>query len=103
MTEKVEAQKELKEKPKPKSIWSVEEKKLMGEKYGCELLIEAGDNDQINDRKLPTDTMISLVRMVFRRLIMVMELLIQDSGDTRLLKERRGERDEGRTTPSPNQ
>ena len=42
---------ELKEKPKPKSLWSVEEKKLMGEKYGCELLIEAGDNDQINDKK----------------------------------------------------
>ena len=58
MTEKVEAQKELKEKPKPKSLWSVEEKKLMGERYGCQLITEACDNDQVNERQCPTDTMI---------------------------------------------
>ena len=58
MTEKVEAEKELKEKPqKPKSVWSAEERKLIPS-YGCQLLVEAADKEQLEDRKLPTDTMI---------------------------------------------
>ena len=58
MTEKVEAEKEVKEKPeKPKSVWSAEEKKLISQ-YGCQLLIEDADKDQQHDKKFPTDTMI---------------------------------------------
>ena len=58
MTEEVKTEKELKEKPKPKSLWSVEEKKLMSEKYGCQLISEACDNDQVYEKQCPTDTMI---------------------------------------------
>ena len=58
MTEKVEAEKELKEKPqKPKSVWSAEEKKLISS-YGCQLLVEDADGDQLEDRKFPTDTVV---------------------------------------------
>ena len=58
MTEKVEAPKELKEKPtKPSSAWSSEEKKLIGT-YGCQLIYEDATQEQLVDRKVPTDTMI---------------------------------------------
>ena len=58
MTEKAEAEKELKEKPqKPKSAWSAEEKKLVSS-YGCQLLVENADKEQLEDKKFPTDTVI---------------------------------------------
>ncbi len=58
MTEKVEEQKELKEKPtKPSSAWSAEEKKLIGT-YGCQLIYEDATEEQLVDRKVPTDSMI---------------------------------------------
>ena len=58
MTEKVEEKKELKEKPtKPSSAWSAEEKKLIGT-YGCQLIYEDATQEQLVDRKVPTDTMI---------------------------------------------
>jgi hypothetical protein len=58
MTEKVEAQKELKEKPKPKSAWSSDEKKLIGTNYGCQLIAEDATDDQLKDKNYPTDTMV---------------------------------------------
>ena len=58
MTEKVEEKKELKEKPtKPSSAWSAEEKKLIGT-YGCQLIYENATEEQLIDRKVPTDSMI---------------------------------------------
>ena len=58
MTEKVEEKKELKEKPtKPSSAWSAEEKKLIGT-YGCQLIYEDATQEQLVDRKVPTDSMI---------------------------------------------
>ena len=61
MTEKVEAEKKLQEKPekpvKPKSAWSSDERKLISS-YGCQLIAEDATTDQIHDKKLPTDTMI---------------------------------------------
>ena len=58
MTEKVEEKKELKEKPtKPTSAWSAEEKKLIGT-YGCQLIYENATEEQLVDRKVPTDSMI---------------------------------------------
>ena len=58
MTEKVEEKKELKEKPtKPSSAWSAEEKKLIGT-YGCQLIYENATQEQLVDRKVPTDSMI---------------------------------------------
>ena len=58
MTEKVEEKKELKEKPtKPSSAWSSEEKKLIGT-YGCQLIYEDATQEQLVDRKVPTDSMI---------------------------------------------
>ena len=58
MTEKVEEKKELKEKPtKPSSARSAEEKKLIGT-YGCQLIYEDATQEQLVDRKVPTDTMI---------------------------------------------
>ena len=62
MTEKVETEKKLAEKPqkpeKPKkSIWSNEDKKLISS-YGCQLLAEDATNKQLLEKKLPTDTMI---------------------------------------------
>ena len=56
MTEKVETEKKLAEKPK-KSIWSNEDKKLISS-YGCQLLAEDATNKQLLEKKLPTDTMI---------------------------------------------
>tara|TARA_B100000287_G_C20090783_1_gene566371 strand:+ start:34 stop:390 length:357 start_codon:yes stop_codon:yes gene_type:complete len=56
MTEKVEAEKELKEKPK-KSLWTTEDKKNISN-YGCQLLVDDASQEQIQERKLPTDTMI---------------------------------------------
>tara|TARA_B100001996_G_scaffold318649_1_gene262267 strand:- start:772 stop:1131 length:360 start_codon:yes stop_codon:yes gene_type:complete len=57
MTEKVEEKKELKEKPTPKSVWSTEEKKLIGT-YGCQLLAEDATEEQLSDKKYPTDAMV---------------------------------------------
>ncbi len=52
------APKELKEKPtKPSSAWSAEEKKLVST-YGCQLIYEDATQEQLVDRKVPTDTMI---------------------------------------------
>ena len=59
MTEEVKEVKEQKkvlEKPK-KSIWSSEERKSVSN-YGCQLLIDDATKEQMEDRKLPTDTMI---------------------------------------------
>ena len=56
MTEKVETEKKLAEKPK-KSIWSNEDKKLISS-YGCQLLAEDATSKQLLEKKLPTDTMI---------------------------------------------
>ena len=57
MTEKVEEKKELKEKPTPKSGWSAEEKKLIGT-YGCQLITEDATEEQLMNKKVPTDAMI---------------------------------------------
>ena len=58
MTEKVEEKKELKEKPtKPSSAWSSEEKKLIGT-YGCQLITEDASQEQLMNKKVPTDAMI---------------------------------------------
>ena len=58
MTEKLETEKQLKEKPeKPKSIWSTEERKQISS-YGCQLLVEDANKDQILEKQLPTDTMV---------------------------------------------
>ena len=58
MTEKVEEQQELKEKPtKPSSAWSSEEKKLIGT-YGCQLITEDASQEQLMNKKVPTDSMI---------------------------------------------
>ena len=56
MTEEVKEEKKVLEKPK-KSIWSSEEKKQVSN-YGCQLLVDGASEDQVQDRKLPTDTMI---------------------------------------------
>ena len=58
MTEEVKVEKQLKEKPtKPTSAWSAEEKKLIGT-YGCQLIYEDATQEQLVDRKVPTDSMI---------------------------------------------
>ena len=57
MTEEVTVEKKLEEKPKPKSAWSSDEKKLIGT-YGCQILAEDATLDQLNDKKYPTDTSI---------------------------------------------
>ena len=58
MTEEVKEETKLKEKPtKPSSAWSAEEKKLIGT-YGCQLIYEDATQEQLVDRKVPTDTMI---------------------------------------------
>ena len=57
MTEKVEEKKELKEKPTPKSVWSAEEKKLIGT-YGWQLINEDATQEQLMNKKVPTDAMI---------------------------------------------
>ena len=58
MTEKVDEEKKLKEKPtKPPSLWSTEEKKNISS-YGCQLLVEDVKGDKVFEKKLPTDTMI---------------------------------------------
>ena len=58
MTEKVDEEKKLKEKPtKPSSLWSTEEKKNISS-YGCQLLVEDVKGDKVFEKKLPTDTMI---------------------------------------------
>ena len=58
MTEEVKEEKKLKEKPtKPSSAWSAEEKKLIGT-YGCQLIYEDATEEQLVDRKVPTDSMI---------------------------------------------
>ena len=56
MTEEVKEEKKVLEKPK-KSIWSSEERKSVSN-YGCQLLVDGASEDQVQDRKLPTDTMI---------------------------------------------
>ena len=56
MTEKVKEEKKVAEKPK-KPIWSAEEKKL-AVNYGCQLIVDDANSEQLLDRKLPTDTMI---------------------------------------------
>ena len=58
MTEEVKEEKKLiAEKPKSKSAWSTEERKNIPS-YGCQLLIEDADQDQQQDKKFPTDTVI---------------------------------------------
>ena len=44
-------------KEEEKSTWSKEEKDLI-HTYGCQLIAENATTEQIEDRKLPTDTMI---------------------------------------------
>ena len=56
MTEKVKEEKKVAEKPK-KPIWSAEDKKL-AVNYGCQLIVDDANSEQLLDRKLPTDTMI---------------------------------------------
>ena len=56
MTEEVKEEKKVLEKPK-KSIWSSEERKHISN-YGCQLLVDDANEDQIQERKLPTDTII---------------------------------------------
>ncbi len=56
MTEEVKEEKKVAEKPK-KPIWSSDERKNISS-YGCELLVEDANKDQVNERQLPTDTMI---------------------------------------------
>ena len=57
MTEEVKEEKKLKEKPTPKSSWSTEEKKLIGT-YGCQMINEDATQEQLMNKKVPTDTMI---------------------------------------------
>ena len=58
MTEEVKEEKKLKEKPtKPSSAWSAEEKKLIGT-YGCQLINEDATQEQLMNKKVPTDSMI---------------------------------------------
>jgi hypothetical protein len=57
MTKEVKEEQKLKEKPTPKSAWSSEEKKLIGS-YGCQLIYEDATQEQLVDRKVPTDSMI---------------------------------------------
>ena len=57
MTKEVKEEQKLKEKPTPKSAWSSEEKKLIGT-YGCQLIYENATQEQLVDRKVPTDSMI---------------------------------------------
>ena len=57
MTEEVKEEKKLKEKPTPKSAWSTEEKKLIGT-YGCQLINEDATQEQLMNKKVPTDAMI---------------------------------------------
>ena len=54
---------EKSEKPaKSSSVWSVEEKKLIGT-YGCQLIYEDATEDQLVDRKVPTDSMVIYYRV----------------------------------------
>ena len=46
-----------KEEKKSKTSWTKEEKELISN-YGCQLIAENANSDQIEDRQLPTDTMI---------------------------------------------
>ena len=57
MTEEVKEEKKVLEKPK-KSIWSAEERKNISSNYGCQLLVDDANEEQVQERKLPTDTMI---------------------------------------------
>ena len=57
MTEEVKEEKKLKEKPIPKSVWSTEERKLIGT-YGCQMINEDATQDQLMNKKVPTDAMI---------------------------------------------
>tara|TARA_B100001094_G_scaffold170341_1_gene164755 strand:- start:1761 stop:2123 length:363 start_codon:yes stop_codon:yes gene_type:complete len=58
MTEKVETEKKKSEQnTKPKSAWSIEEKKTIST-YGCQLLTENATKDQVEDKKVPSDAMI---------------------------------------------
>ena len=57
MTEEVKEEKKVLEKPK-KSIWSAEERKNISSNYGCQLLVDDANEEQVRERKLPTDTMI---------------------------------------------
>ena len=104
-------EKKVVEKPK-KPIWSAEDKKL-AVNYGCQLLVDDANSEQLLETKFPTDTMVvtyhvegkpykdlvrgsqvnifdlyydKLVRILFRRCLMVMELLVLHSGDINHLK-----------------
>ena len=59
MTEEVKEEKkaEVKAPEKPKSVWSAEEKKLIS-RYGCQLLAEDANQEQIDDRSWPTDAVV---------------------------------------------
>ena len=48
---------EVKEEQKSKTTWTKEERDLIPT-YGCQLLVENANKDQVYDKKLPTDTMI---------------------------------------------
>ena len=48
---------EVKEEEKSKTSWTKEERELIST-YGCQLIVENATTDQVEDRKLPTDTMI---------------------------------------------
>tara|TARA_B100000287_G_scaffold399003_1_gene416894 strand:+ start:72 stop:428 length:357 start_codon:yes stop_codon:yes gene_type:complete len=56
MTEEVKEDKKVLEKPK-KSIWSSDERKNIPS-YGCELMVEDASKEQVNEKNLPTDTMV---------------------------------------------
>ena len=79
MTEEVKEEKKVLEKPK-KSIWSSEERKNISN-YGCQLLVDDANEDQIQERKLPTDTMIVSYKVkdkIYKDLCLKMVLLSQD-------------------------
>ena len=52
---------ELKKPVQPvqkETFWSKEEKGSMKEKYGCEILVENGNNEQVTTKQSPTDSYI---------------------------------------------
>ena len=48
---------EVKKESKSKTTWTKEERDLIPS-YGCQLLVENANKEQVHDKKFPTDTMI---------------------------------------------
>ena len=57
MTEEVKTEKKQEEEKQSKSQWTKEERDLFSN-YGCQLLVEDADGDQLEDRNFPTDTVV---------------------------------------------